>query len=404
MKRRKIMSTVLALMLAIAFVPGASPVFADDPTGVTPEVTPPVMPEISTVVFNLAGGVRVGGGALTQAVVRNGSAVEPYVYRQGYIFLEWDQDFTNVQQNMTITARWVLQGVTLPVEPPIVEVITGHFLNNKNSFKQTSHIPLIYYADSHISRFTSVEVNGYALSGRQYVATTGTARDTTAIHLKASYLNTLPVGTHTLTVYFDGIYVEADFTVTPYVNMFYDVNYGDWFYAGVGAMNASELLLGINNTQFNPGGNMTRGMVVTLLYRFAGEPGTTGNRSPFPDVRAGQYYTNAVIWAAANGIVTGHDTGYFAPNDMMTREQFAAVLYRYQNALGSQTTDILMGVQYSDFYDISLYARSAVNKLTMQGVYSDWPGNPEGNFMPRATVSRAEVATAMRLWIESIGW
>ena len=169
-------------------------------------------------------------------------------------------------------------------------------------------------------------------------------------------------------------------------------------------MNASELLLGVTAARFDPYSPMTRGMVVTLLYRFAGEPSIVGFRNPFPDVAAAQYYTNAVMWASANGIVTGHETGLFAPNELMTREQFAAVLYRYQNALGSQTLDILMDYEFSDFSSIALYARAAVNKLTMQGVYRDWPSDPQGRFQPLATVSRAEVATAMRLWIESIGW
>jgi hypothetical protein len=292
------------------------------------------------------------------------------------------------------------------VEPPIYDFVEGEFINGRNTFTQFSHMPLIYYAESHIANFANVEVDGYILrSGTHYVATTGIGRGTTAIHLKASYLNTLPIGNHTLRVNFKGdVYATVEFRVTRYTNTFYDVNSGDWFYKGVEAMNASELLRGVSNTQFDPYSHMTRGMVVTLLYRFAGEPSIAGFRNPFPDVAAGQYYTNAVIWASANGIVTGHENGRFAPNDIMTHEQFAAVLYRYQGVLGSVTTDILADHQFSDFNQISLYARSAVNKLNMQGVFYDWPRDPYNRFQPQSSVTRAEVATVMRLWIESVGW
>jgi hypothetical protein len=375
-----------------------------------PTTTPPVPPtmQVANVTFNLNGGVRVGGGALVQAIPIGGSAIEPYVYRQGYIFLEWDRSFSNVQQDITVNARWTRSDDTgmIPVEPPIYTLVQGHFVNNRNTFTQFSHMPLIYYAERHIVGFVSVEIDGSVLrSGTHYVATTGIPSGTTAIHLKASYLNTLPVGTHTLKVNFrDGVYATTDFRVTRYTNTFNDVSSSDWFNQGVEAMNASELLLGVSNTRFDPYANMTRGMVVTLLYRYAGEPTVSGFRNPFPDVASGQFYTNAVVWAAANRIVTGHEDGRFAPNDLMTREQFAAVLYRYQDVLGSQTSDILADHQFSDANQISSYARSAVSKLNMQGVYRDWPNDPGNRFQPQASVTRAEVATVMRLWIESIGW
>ena len=370
-------------------------------------VQPPTL-QVSRVTFNLTGGTRIGGGALVQAVPYGGAAVEPYVFRKGYIFTGWDSSFTNVRQDITVSALWVPSNDagTIPVVPPIYDFVTGHFVNDRNTFTQHSHMPLIYYADRHVMYLVSVAIDGRVLTtGSQYVATTGLDINSTAIHLKASYLNTLPVGYHTLRVTFaNNLYVEAQFTVTRYVNTFNDVNSGDWFYKGVEAMTASDLLRGVSATQFDPFSYMTRGMVVTLLYRFAGEPSITGFVNPFPDVAAGQYYTNAVIWAAANGIVVGHENGMFAPNNIMTREQFAAVLYRYQDALGSVTMDILMDYQFSDFNQISTFARSPVTKLTMQGVFYDWPADQAGRFQPRASVSRAEVATAMRLWIESIGW
>ena len=371
----------------------------------TPDVTP-VTPQLSTVTFNLAGGTRVGGGALIQVIPTGQAAVEPYVFRQGYIFTGWSVPFNYITRDITVTARWTPEAdMGLIVEPPIYTLVQGSFINDRDTFTQFSHMPLIFYADRHVAHFTSVEVDGITITpGTHFIATTGTAENTTAIHLKASYLNTVAAGTHTLRVNFrDGAYVTAPFTMVLYKNLFYDVTVGDWFYSGVGAMNASELMRGVTETQFDPYSHMTRGMVVTLLYRFAGEPSIAGFANPFPDVAAAQYYTNAVMWAAANGIVVGHPDGTFAPNDMMTREQFATVLYRYQNALGSITMDILMDYEHRDFAQISDYAKSPVTKLTMQGVFRDWPVDG-GRFNPAAPVSRAEVAAVMRHWIESIGW
>ena len=375
-----------------------------------PPPIPPQPPDygVVRVVFDLAGGQRVGGGALLQSVPVGGSAVEPYVHRLGYVFLGWDGDFYNVQNDITIRATWISDSDlgAIPIVPPIYEFVTGHFLGGRNTFTQYSHMPLIYYADRHVAHFVSVIIDGQTLNhGVHFIATAGQTASTTAIHLKASFLNTLAVGSRSLQINFrDYEYVNDSFTIVRYANPFTDVSSADWFYRGVEAMFASELLLGINATQFGPYYNMTRGMVVTLLYRYAGEPSVIGFRNPFPDVAANQYYTNAVIWAAANGIVTGHENGMFAPDDLMTREQFAAVLYRYQNALGSLTADILVGFQYSDYNSIALFARAAVNKLTTQGVFRDWPSDPQGRFLPTATVNRAEVATVMRYWIESTGW
>ena len=376
---------------------------------VAPPINPaPITPTFSTVTFNLNGGARVGGGALTQVVPNGGAAVEPYVFREGYIFTGWDVPFTNIRRNTTVTAKWTAETDTgmITVDPPKATVITGHFVSG-NTFTLGGHMPLIYYADTHVANFVNVQVDGNALTvGIQYIATTATGGgNTTAIHLKASYLNGLAAGTHALRVNFaDGAYAEATFTIKAYVNNFMDVSAGDWYYKGVQAMVASNLMPGMTASSFAPSGNMTRGMIVTLLYKFTGEPSVAGFGNPFPDVAAGQTYTNAVIWAAANGIVTGYDNGLFVPQDLMTRQQFAVVLYRYQNALGSNTTAILPGATFSDVGQVSDYAVSAVTKLATEGVFRDWPYDAQNRFMPQSNVTRGEVAAAMRLWIESIGW
>jgi len=381
------------------------PVTPVPPIAQLPPVTP--VANVYRVTFNLNGGVRVGGGALVQAIPMGLSAVEPYVSRSGYIFTGWDRSFNNVRGDITVMAQWTSDPGTITVAPPIAQIVTGHWLGNKDKFIEFGHMPLVFYANSHVVNLVSVDVDGRTLTaGTQYVATAATGADaTTAVFLKASYLNTLSAGAHTLTLHFKGdATATGTFTIENYTNKFLDVSPNDWFYKGVQAMNASGLLTGTNDTHFDPNASMTRGTVVTLLYKFTGEPSVAGFRNPFPDVTAGQYYTNAVIWAATNGIVTGHDTGLFAPQDLMTREQFAVVLFRYQNALGNTAMDVLMDRTYSDFSQVSAYAQSAVNKTTMQGVFRDWPLDAQNRFQPKANVTRAELAAVMRLWIESIGW
>jgi len=377
---------------------------------IPPAVTPPVAPVIYKVQFYLNGGYRVGGGALNQVVPAGESAVAPYVSRDGYYFRGWNMSFNNVQYDLYVTALWET-AYQIPDPGPITinpdfTLIEGYFADGKNIFTQFSHRPMIYYVDQRVSYFRDVEIDGHILKeGEHYIATAGTAAGTTAIHLKASYLNTLPAFVHTFRVNFrNDEYANAQLAVEGYANKFRDVNQNDWFYKGVESMNASGLLLGVTDTQFNPYATMTRGQIVTLLYRFVGEPNVSGFWNPFPDVDAGQYYTDAVVWAAANGIVFGHETGNFAPHDEMTQEQFAAVLYRYQNALGSTALDILMDREYSDRGEIASYAEPAVNKLTMQGAYRDYPYSPGNLFRPRDPVTRAEAAAVMRLWIESMDW
>ena|GEM_PF-2753791 len=368
----------------------------------------PITPVIYNVRFDLEGGVRVGGGALIQYVASGGSAVEPYIYRENFTFLGWDGAFNHVTQDLVVRALWSVEVDTGPiiVNPPDNNKVEGKFDKEQDSFKHFSHMPIIFIVDYPVYYLESVEVDGNSLKlNTQYMATAGTASGSTAIHLRASYMNTLSEGSHALHVSFkSGVYSNAEVKIAAYSNPFYDVNKNDWFCDGVEAMNASNLMQGVSSTQFGPQSTLSRGMVVTLLYRFAGEPSIAGFQNSFADIPSNQWYTKAVIWAAANGIVLGYGDGKFGPNDLMTREQFATVLLRYQDALGNVPMDILMDREYNDFGKINSYAKPAVNKLTMQGVFRDWPSNPENHFNPQDPVARAEVATVMQRWIESIGW
>lgn len=115
---------------------------------------------------------------------------------------------------------------------------------------------------------------------------------------------------------------------------------------------------GVSDTEFAPDMNITRAMFVTVIYRMEGEPQTTVDNA-FTDVPANEYYANAVAWASANVIVDGYSDTEFAPNDNITREQMAAIIYRYARYKGNNT-DVDGTITYADSADISDYAKDAV--------------------------------------------
>ena len=110
----------------------------------------------------------------------------------------------------------------------------------------------------------------------------------------------------------------------PWANPFIDVKTTDWFYDAVKYAVKNELFNGTSSSIFTPNDNMTRAMLVTVLYRLEGKPTVTGTNS-FTDVQSGQWYTDAVTWASANKIIAGYGRGLFGTNDHVTREQMAAI-------------------------------------------------------------------------------
>ena len=120
------------------------------------------------------------------------------------------------------------------------------------------------------------------------------------------------------------------------VSPFGDVQSTDWYYDEVQYVYENGLMSGTSATTFSPDATTTRGMIVTILHRLEGTPAVSTSGT-FADVAAGQYYTDAVEWASANGIVGGYGNGRFGPNDPITREQLAAMMYRYADFLGMDT-------------------------------------------------------------------
>ena len=167
--------------------------------------------------------------------------------------------------------------------------------------------------------------------------------------------------------------VYAKWEETSVILPFYDVASDDWFYEDVAYVYGNGLMNGMGEGQFGPQGTTTRGMIVTILYRQAGSPAASGN--PFADVDPGQYYAQPIAWAASHGIVNGISATTFAPDDPITREQMATILYRYARYQGEDVSDQGNLSAFADADTISAYAKQAMAWANGAGLINGVEGN-----------------------------
>ena len=203
-------------------------------------------------------------------------------------------------------------------------------------------------------------------------------------------------GTYTFTMPNGQVTVTVTFEQAPLP--FHDVTEGDWFYDAVRYAYETGLMDGVEDSLFAPNSETTRAQLVTILYRLAGEP-EPGGDSGFTDVEADTWYTDAVAWAAQNGIVNGVSDTEFAPGDDITREQLAVILYRYAAYQGydvSQRAD-LSG--FGDASSISGYAQEALSWAHAQGLVL---GFEDGSLRPQGTASRAQIAAVLMRFLAAV--
>ena len=180
---------------------------------------------------------------------------------------------------------------------------------------------------------------------------------------------------------------------------FTDVDTAKWYHLSVDYVLTHKMMNGVSSRAFAPNANLTRGMLVQILYNLEGKPkGTAAN---FSDVQADAWYAEAVGWAASNKVVTGYADGTFRPNAAVTREQAAAILYRYAQSQGidvsvGENTNIL---SYVDVQQASEYAIPALQWAVGAGVLN---GKNGGRLAPTGTATRAEIAAIMQRWCENI--
>jgi hypothetical protein len=183
-----------------------------------------------------------------------------------------------------------------------------------------------------------------------------------------------------------------------WMNPFTDVKAGDWFYDAVKYAVQNELFNGTSATAFGPNTDMTRAMLVTVLYRLEGKPTVTAANS-FADAEGGQWYTDAVLWANAYGIITGYDNGLFGAADPITREQMAVILYRYaafKKYDTAKTNDLEV---CTDASSASPYALNALKWANSEGLIT---GRTTTALAPSGTATRAEVATILMRFVETM--
>ena len=198
----------------------------------------------------------------------------------------------------------------------------------------------------------------------------------------------------------DEIYMDKDKTVYAGWEPFDDADSGDWFYDCVVYVYENGLMDGVSDARFAPDGTVTRAQLVTILWRLDGGP-AVNYLLPFTDVTEGEWYTEAVRWAASEGIVNGVSDTEFAPGADVTREQFAAILYRYAQYRGydvsiGESTNIL---SFTDFDTVSEYAVSALQWACGEGIIT---GVTESTLVPQGTATRAQAAAMLQRFCENV--
>lgn len=228
---------------------------------------------------------------------------------------------------------------------------------------------------------TASPSKGYVVDAVKVVDKDG--KDVAVTEKDGKYVFTMPASAVTVTGSFK---VE---TPAPVALPFTDVKSGNWFYDAVKYAYEQGLMTGTSATTFAPNGTMNRAMIVTVLYRLEKSPAVTG-ASKFTDVPAGQWYSDAVAWAAANKIVNGYDETTFGPMNAVTREQMAAILFRYEQVKGLENVTLEENLnRFPDQNKISAYAIPALQWAVGQKIIN---GNADGTLDPTGTATRAQVA------------
>lgn len=245
-------------------------------------------------------------------------------------------------------------------------------------------------------KFTITPDEGYEISD--------VSVDGKSVGAVTSYTFEKITAAHTITAVFKKVNDgnnEKDPSEVTWKNPFTDIKESDWFYDAVKYVNENGFMKGITDTEFAPENNITRAMFVTVLYRIENEPDMSSEilGYPFEDVDSKSWYTDAVYWARKNGIVNGVTDNEFAPNDNITREQMAAIIFRYAKYKNIAPTDNwAIKLDYADFEEISDWAAEAVMYCKLKGLMQ---GKDNNMFDPKNSATRAETAAILQRLTEN---
>ena len=212
------------------------------------------------------------------------------------------------------------------------------------------------------------------------------------------YTFVMPAGKVTVTPTFVKTDAKEETKEPSAVKRFSDVASGAWYAEYITYVTENALMNGYDDGRFGPNDQTTRAQIVTVLYRLEGEPATRSSNS-FSDVSSGgQYYSSAVAWAAINDIVNGYEDGRFGPNDNVTREQIAAILYRYATYKGYDTENAGSIANFSDAAKVSSWANTAISWAVGEGLMN----GDNGALRPQGNATRAEIAALLMRFAENI--
>ena len=204
-----------------------------------------------------------------------------------------------------------------------------------------------------------------------------------------------PVGQVTITVTFKPVFTVSDCPRDGTCPMarFTDTTTDAWYHDGVHYCVEQGLMAGTSGTTFAPDQDASRAMIATILWRLAGSPAVNGPVM-YEDVEQGQWYSEAICWAASEGVVVGYGNGEFGPNDAITREQLCTMLWRYAGSPGAETS--LSG--YTDADSVSNFARQAMAWAVEQRIMT---GTTSTTLSPQGMATRAQAAAMLLRFFES---
>ena len=285
----------------------------------------------------------------------------------------------NITKDMTFTAVWSY----IPPANPNYKITIGDTANGT-----VTADPAAAKAGATVT-LTPVPDEGYALSTLTVTDRFGDAVKVTE-NADGTYTFTMPNGQVTVKATF--VETEEPAPAMPFT----DVHEGDWFYEEVLYAYENGLMNGVGDNRFAPNSATTRGMLVTILYRLEGEPAVTGE-ADFDDV-GDTWYTDAVIWAAANDIVNGIGDNQFGPENTLTREQLVTMLYRYAQNKGYDVTASADLSGYPDADKIQSWAQEAMTWAVAEGIVEGM----DGNLNPAGSATRAQIATILMRFCEGV--
>ncbi|NLK38378.1 MAG: hypothetical protein GX299_09920, partial [Epulopiscium sp.] len=363
-----------------------------------------------TVTVSSGGTSATGSGSYTA-----GTTINIYAgSRSGYTFTGWtssdvtitnasskNASFTMPAKNVTVTANWSYSsgGGGSSTNATLSDTKVEFDKNEVDDLKVTLKSGSYNLRSIKNGSYTLREGKDYTISGK-------------TVTIKASYLDSLKEGKHSLTFDMSGgtdpvlTIIVSDTTKTdpqeekPSVEdpvNFEDVKSSDWFYDAVNYIYKAGLMVGTSDTTFSPYTDTIRGMIVAILHRLEGSP-KADIANGFTDVGSDKYYTKAVAWASENRIVSGYGNDIFGAEDSITREQLAAILMNYAQYKGY---DVSMRADLSKFADgesISPWAKDAISWANAEGLIQ----GSGSQLMPTGNAQRSQVAAILQRFIETI--